>query len=300
MSEPSSAAELERPGARGRAVSPRAPSRAPLSCLRVSCAVALLGSACDTQEKRAWLAREAELTRTHAELQELGSSSVKRAQAAAVLTALVELRRELDVATFLRTHDLAATAQGGGATLTVSRRGSVTECEQTLTRLAPYRWRFEAWRLRLGPQGCDWSAQTGPRLATVEARLDAPPRPRWTPPPTSWWSGDLSAVQRRVRDLEVAVARAEAQLGPLATALQLRDAVVAATTERDARKAAAPPCDLAIVRRELALDDAARGQLLEVEQGKLVHPLEPQSDLRLRGLVSRDELGALVWRCEAP
>lgn len=260
----------------------------------------LLGSACDTEERRAWAAREAELERALAELQELGANPARREEAAAVLATLGALRRELDVAAFLREHQVAGVVQGSGATLAVARRGSVAECEETLTRLAPVRWRFDTWRLRLGPEGCDWSAQAGPALATLEARLDAPPRPRWSPPAASLLSGNLSGEQRRVHELEVAITRAEGLLGPLATALRLRRAVVEATEARDARKAAAAPCDLAILRRELALDEAARGRLLEVEQGRLVHPLEPLSDLRLRGLVTRDEAGALTWRCEAP
>jgi hypothetical protein len=262
--------------------------------------VGLLGAACDTEERRAWLAREAELSRTLAELQELGANPARRDEAAAVLATLAELRRELDVAAFLREHHVAGVVHGSGATLTVSRRGTVAECEETLAGLAPLRWRFEAWRLRLGPEGCDWSAQAGPALAAVEARLDAPPRPRWVPPPSSLFSGRLAAVRGRVRELEATVTRVEAQLGTPAAALALRGAVAEAVKVRDARRAALPPCDLAILRRELALDEPERGRLLEVEQGRLVHPLEPRSDLRLRGLVTRDESGALTWHCEAP
>lgn len=262
--------------------------------------VALLGAACDTEERRAWAAREAELSRALAELQELGANPARRDEAAAVLDTLVSLRRELDVAAFLREQHVAGLVHGSGATLTVSRRGSVAECEETLARLAPVRWRLDTWRLRLGPEGCDWSAQAGPTLAAVEARLDAPPRPRWVPPRSSLLSGNLAALQASVRELEAAVTRLEAQVGPPAAALALRGAVAALAKERALRQAAPAPCDLAILRRELALDEASRGRLLEVEQGRLVHPLEPLSDLRLRGLVTRDEAGGLTWRCGAP
>lgn len=240
------------------------------------------------------------LTRRLAELQQLQADATLQDAARRQLAEEEALRRALDLGPALR--DL-----GAGVTLTVegdvaraSLRADVAECASALAQLMPVRWQLRAWRLRLEGGRCDWQAEAGEEVVAARRALSAPPGPAWSPPAVPVLAFGVPALARRVDELDARVTALEAALGPVALA-STRAAKVAAAGEAVARaKAAAAPCDLLILLRELALDGAAQGQLLEVSDVRLVHPLEPSSDFRLRGLVQRDDAGRLSWRCEAP
>ncbi len=263
--------------------------------------LALAGATgCETAEQAAWRARVGSLHQQHAELRSLAHDPTLQAQAREVAAGLAALRAELDLAAFVRDGGVVATVYADDGAMAVARRGRVVDCEATLAALAPRRWLLSRWRLRLQLGGCDWFAQTGPAHGELLALLDAPPRPAWARPPPSWFSLGVTELERQARELEARTVALERDVGPLAVALALRRPLEEGQRRVASLKAQPAPCDLAIVRRELALDAEARGQLLEVEDARLVHPLEPRSDLRLRGLVQRADDGGLAWRCEAP
>jgi hypothetical protein len=246
----------------------------------------LLLTACETNEVRAWTSRRVELESRVGELARIEAKGAGQRS--------LQLGKALDRPAFVREHGLAARVfrEPGGARLSVT--GSVAECRDAVAGLSGLRWLTESWRLRLEQGRCDWEARTGPGFATLEAALLAP-TPKWIPPPAQLLSRGVAPLREAVSLLEADVLAREARLGAGALA-EGRAEVVQPLA--DSLRARPPPCDLAVLERELALDAADQGMLLEVEQSRLVHPLEPRHDFRLRGLVEV-QAGGLAWRCEA-
>ena len=238
--------------------------------------LALMLCGCETAEMRAWSARRAELERRQEELTRLEAQEAR--------VSADELRRALDLASFVRGQGLNARVFLNPPRVTVT--GTVQQCRDTLAGLAELRWLTETWRLRLDGDRCEWEARTGADYAAIEKALVAPPV-RWAPPSSQVFSRGLAEVRAAVAALEAQVAERERRLG-------LEGQLGAVKPLIDSLRARAAPCDLAVLDRELALD--RRGQLLEVESNKLVHPLEPRGDFRLRGFVEVID-GSLVWRC---
>ena len=150
-------------------------------------------------------------------------------------------------------------------------------------------------RLRLEKDHCDWEARTGADYVTLESALVAP-RAKWTAPPKQLLSGGVATLETAVTSLEADVLAREGRLGELAV---LQGKLEAAQPLIDSLRARPAPCDGAVLDRELALDAPEQGRLLEVERTRLVHPLEPRGDFRLRGLVEFQD-GVAFWHCEGP
>lgn len=242
---------------------------------------------CETEEARAWAARRAELERRQAELAQL------EAQGSA--SHVADFRRSLDLAAFVREHGVEARVflEPGAVRLTAS--GTVKACRDTVKALAEARWLTEKWRLRLEADQCEWEARTGADFTTLEHALVAPPSPKWSPPPPQLLSRGVNEAKEAVAALEAKVRALEATLGDAALIQRRIDEVQSLVDSLRARPA---PCDLAVLDRELALDEDERGKLLEIERDRVVHPLEPRGDFRLRGLVEVHD-GVLLWHCEA-
>lgn len=241
---------------------------------------------CETNEVRAWAARRAELEHRQQELTQL--------EARAGRSEVAAFRSALDLPGFVREHQLFARVfvEPGVTRLTFS--GPLQQCRDTLNALAPLRWLTASWRLRLEQGRCEWEARTGADFVTLEQALLAPPV-KWSAPPSQWLSRGVEDARAAVEKLEADLRLREARLGEVALLQGKLEAVQPLIDEMKARPA---PCDLAVVDRELALELEAQGALLEVEQTRLVHPLEPRSDFRLRGLVELHD-GALSWHCAA-
>ena len=249
----------------------------------------LLG--CETEEVRAWNSRRTVLEQQQAELQEREGQGATLDDRKARVS---RFRAVLDLPAFVRERKIAARvfAEPGRVRLTVSE--SVEQCHEAVQALAESRWLTPEWRLRLEAGRCEWEARTDSGFEQLEQALVAPVVP-WTAPPRSVFSRDVDSVKKAVATLEADVRAREARLGELATLEQRLDVVQPAV---DALQARPPPCDLAVLERELALDADQRGKLLEVERTRLVHPLEPRGDFRLRGLVEVVD-GIPLWHCEA-
>ena len=242
---------------------------------------------CETDETRAWSAHRAELERRQAELAQLevqGSASD-----------VAEFRRSLDLAAFVREHggDARVFLEPGGVRLTAS--GTVKACRDTVKALAAARWLTERWRVRLEADHCEWEARTGADFTKLEQALVAPPSLNWSPPPPQLLSRGVGETKEAVAALEAKVRALEAKRGDAALIHRRLEQVQPLVDSLRARPA---PCDLAVLDRELALDEGERGKLLEIERERVVHPLEPRGDLRLRGLVEVHD-GVLLWHCEA-
>lgn len=246
--------------------------------------VVLLLMSCETSEVRAWAARRAEFEQRRDALIDL-----EQRRPSGRLSAL---REALDLPGFVRAQGVAARVfvEPGATRLTAS--GTVQQCRDMVAALAQARWLTQTWRLRLENGRCEWEA--GADVTALEKASILPP-PKWAPPPAEVLSRGVDGLKQTVRALEQDVQARETRLGPL---LVLEGRAEQVQPLIEALRARPAPCDLAVLDRELALDAAEQGQLLEVEQSKLVHPLEPRTDFRLRGLVEVHD-GALVWRCEA-
>ena len=166
--------------------------------------------------------------------------------------------------------------------------GTVQQCRDTVAGLAEMRWLMQVWRLRLEGDHCEWEARTGDDFVAIEMALVAP-RSKWTPPAAQWAS-------RGIRELEATVARLEAEVALREDRIGLDGRLGIIKPVVDSMHARAAPCDVAVLDRELALEQGERGKLLEVEDSRLVHPLEPRGDFRLRGLVGVFG-AALLWHC---
>lgn len=241
----------------------------------------LLG--CETEEVRGWKARRSALERRKAVLSELapGKKSVD------------EFREAISIPGLVRASGVGARvfADEGSVRLTVS--GTAEQCREALAGIADLRWLTHDWRLRLEKGHCEWEARTGAEYAALEQALTAPPT-RWVAPAPQLFSGGLAVLRSQVAALEAELEAREKQLGEPALLQRRLDAVQPLI---DTLRARPSPCDLAVLERELALDPPAQGALLEVERARLVHPLEPRSDFRLRGLVEAHG-GVLTWQCE--
>ncbi|MDP1825203.1 MAG: hypothetical protein Q8L48_18235 [Archangium sp.] len=242
---------------------------------------------CETEETRAWAARRAELEQRKAELAQL--------EAHGSPDRVADFRRSLDLAAFVREQGVEARVFLGPGTVRLTASGTVKACRDTVKALAGARWLTEGWRLRLEADHCEWEARTGADFTRLEEALVAAPSPKWSPPPPRLLSRGVAEAKEAVAALEAKVRASEARLGAAALIQRRLDQVDPLVESLRARPA---PCDLAVLDRELALDDGARGKLLEIEHDRVVHPLEPRGDFRLRGLVEVHE-GVLLWHCEA-
>jgi hypothetical protein len=262
-------------------------SRGAKTASRPSTLLLLLLFGCETEEARAWAARRAELEQRQAELAQL--------EAQGSPSRVADFRRSLELAAYVREHGVAARVflEPGGVRLTAS--GTVKACRDAVQALGEVRWLTGNWRVRLEGDQCEWEARTGPDFTRLEQALVAPPSPRWIPPPPQLLSRGVAEAKEGVAALDAKVRALEAKLGDAALIQTRLDQVQPLVDSLQARPA---PCDLAVLDRELALDDDARGQLLEIERDRVVHPLEPRGDFRLRGLVEVHD-GALLWHCEA-
>jgi hypothetical protein len=264
----------------------------------VALALALLVVACGGEARQAYQDREAWLALRFIELQVLSTDAAAREAARRKVEAEERLQSELDLARALRELEAGVTLSTEGDQVRASLRGDVGACAEALARLLPLRWQLGMWRLRLEGSRCEWEAEPDAELAATRKALLMPTAPAWSPPPIPWLAFGVPAIARRIAELETRVRGLEASLGALAFASAHAREVAHGWAVVEAAKQAPVPCDLAILQRALARDPAERGQLLEVSTGRLVHPFEPASDFRLRGLVQRDEAGRLTWRCE--
>lgn len=246
----------------------------------------LLLAGCETGEVRAWTARRAELEQRRDELLHLE----QRGPADQVSA----LRTALDLPGFVRTHGISARVFNDPGATRLTSSGTVQECRDAVAALAEMRWLTPHWRLRLETGHCEWEARTGADFLALDQALTAP-RAKWTAPPPELLSRGVETLKATVSTLEADVQAREAKLGVAAV---LEGRVEAVKPLVDSLRARPAPCDLAVLDRELALDAPEQGKLLEVEQSRLVHPLEPRADFRLRGLVQVND-GTLTWRCEA-
>jgi uncharacterized protein with von Willebrand factor type A (vWA) domain len=252
----------------------------------------LLGCcACETDEVKAWTARRVELEARRTELLEReavgGSLEERKAR-------MDRFRADLALAALARERKIAARVfvEPGLMRITVSQ--SIEQCHEALMALADVRWLISQWKLRLEAGHCEWEGRTDTDYATLEQALVASPT-SWTPPPHSVFSSGLVSLKKSVQGLEADLRAQEVRLGEVAM-LEGRLAKVQPLV--DSLRARSAPCDLFVLERELALDADQQGKLLEVERTRLVHPLEPRGDFRLRGLVEVFD-GSLVWHCEA-
>jgi hypothetical protein len=248
------------------------------------CVVFLLG--CETDEVRAWKTRRAALETRQAELMQLESTGRK--------SNVETFRRAIDLPGFLRERKLAARAFVEPTFVRLAFNGTVQECRDLVNAVEEVRWLTDTWRLRLEKGRCDWEARTGEDYVTLEKALIAPPA-KWVAPPSQILSAGVTELKAVVTTLEKDVSAREVRLGDLAVLQGSLDAVQPLVDALHARPA---PCDLAVLDRELALDAAEQGALLEVERTRLVHPLEPRGDFRLRGLVDFQD-GIATWHCDA-
>ena len=245
----------------------------------------LLG--CETDEVRALKATRSYLEIRLAELQQLESSGHP--------SNAEEFRSAIDIPGFVRTRKVAAKVfvENGAVRLTAS--GTVQECRDVVNALAELRWLTEEWRLRLEKGRCTWEAKTGSDYVTLENALVAPP-PKWALPPQQLFSANASQLRASVNSLELQVRTLENRLGE---GVLLQGKVAAVKPLIDSMHTRPAPCDVAVLDRELALDADKQGQLLEVESARLIHPLEPRTDFRLRGFVEFQD-GVATWHCQDP
>ena len=243
----------------------------------------LLG--CETNEVRGWTARHAELERRQAALTELEARGPE--------PHLEAFRHSLDLAAFIREHGAGARLFVEPGVVRVATSGTVRHCRETVAALADLRWLTQEWRLRLENGRCDWEARTGTDFTTLEDALVAPPS-KWAAPASQLLSQSLTELKSKVEALEGEVTARELRLGAQAVLQGKLDALQPLIDSLHARPA---PCDLAVLERELAQAEADQGALLEVERSRLVHPLEPLTDDRLRGLVEVHD-GVVAWHCE--
>ena len=241
----------------------------------------LLG--CETSEVLAWKERRAELERRNAEL----SQAVERAPA------VEEFRRAMAMPDFVRERGVDARVFIDAGQVRLTTSGTVQHCRDTVAALAALRWLTQEWRLRLENGRCEWEARTGDDYAALEQALVAPP-PKWRAPPTQLLSASVAETRRAVESLELELRDRETRLGELKLLQKKLHAVQPLVDSLHARPA---PCDLAVLDRELALDPPQQGALLEVERVRLVHPLDPRGDFRLRGLAQLHD-GLVTWQCE--
>lgn len=243
---------------------------------------ALVFCACETSETRAWEQRRAALERRKAELTKRSSAPVADA---------AEVRAVRELPGLVRERGLAARVFVQPGALEVMVSGTAEDCRDVVRGLDDVRWLLPVWRLRIEGERCTWGARTGDDFPLLEQALLLP-APRWAPPPASLLSRRDEQTRAQVASLTDEVAALEVRLGS-APARAAAARLIAALRAREA------PCELEVVQRELALEPERRGALLEVEDQRLLHPLEPANDFRLRGLVSVAD-GKLSWRCPAP
>ncbi len=243
----------------------------------------LLG--CETNEVRAWSERHADLERRKAELTELEARGPE--------PRIEVFRHSLDLAAFIREHGAGARLFVEPGVVRLGTSGTVRHCRETVAALADLRWLTQEWRLRLENGRCDWEARTGKDFATLEDALVAPPS-KWAAPPSQLFSRGMPELKTKVEALEREVIARETRLGAQAVLQGKLDAMQPLIDSLHARP---EPCDLAVLDRELAQAEADQGALLEVERSRLVHPLEPLTDYRLRGLVEVHD-GIVAWHCE--
>jgi hypothetical protein len=253
--------------------------------------------ACETAEHRAWVARRGELDRRLAELNNLDAHRAElEADTATLVLEWENSKTSLDLAYFVRMSGIEeARVFAEPGLVRVQVVGTLAECRQAVAQLARTRWLLSRWRLRLEGGRCDWEGRSTPAFTELEQLLVLP-KPKWVEPTPSMFSSDIDLERQRTQKLQLDIGALERRLGPLATLDAVREAAPKVKALRAKLEAEPTPCDLAILDRELAQDTP--GALLEVSEQKLVHPLEPLGDARLRGTVEVTSTG-LRWTCDA-
>lgn len=258
--------------------------------------VVLTGLSCQNDETRAWTERREALERRSEVLIQLEKEN-SESKTVERLKSVNSLRSALDVPAFVREHHLAARVFVEAEGLRVAVSGTVEECRETLESLADARWLLSQWRLRIEGSGCDWEGRTDEDFNTLHHALMVPAL-RWTEPAHHWWSFSVAREKEAVHALEMQVFQRESRLGMLASLEEIENKVAAVQPLVKSLQARVQPCEVMMLGRELALDADQRGKLLEVQNARLVHPLEPRADFRLRGLVESQATG-LLWHCKA-
>lgn len=246
----------------------------------------LLLTGCETAEVRAWQARVAELERRVAELTQLEVEGPN--------SDVETFRRAIDLPGLLRERSSPARLFVEPGVVRITTGGTVQECRDTVHALADVRWLTDAWRLRLENGRCEWETRTGADYVTLENALSAPPE-KWTPPPSQLLSSGVAELRATVAALEADLRNRETRLGAAAVLQGKIKSVKKLMYSMHTRPA---PCDVPVLDRELALDADKQGQLLEVERSRLIHPLEPRTDFRLRGFAEFQD-GVVTWHCQA-
>ncbi|MFO0600282.1 MAG: hypothetical protein U0228_33540 [Myxococcaceae bacterium] len=251
--------------------------------------------ACSDGATKAWEARQAELER---EVATLGALEADPAATQARVTdagvAWARLSGEVDLVMALRPLDAGVRVMADARTPDVLRlriEGDVARCAEGLRVLRPLRWLTADWSLRVEGEACQWEATSAPLLSELRARLSTPVV--WTPPVEGMLSR-VGAAKKRVAALEARRTELLAKLGTAAQVASLEERTAAlekVVAELKARQVRA--CDEALLSRVALALPAVR---LDVSATRLVEPLEPGSDARLRGLVKVVD-GGVEWTC---
>lgn len=261
---------------------------------RVALLLCCAFSACDaTDEMRAWDSRREELTER---LKTLHADEARLNEAAPRLTQLRDesqtLTAELDLAGQVKTlapRGVKLFQSGDALRLVIDDETEV--CRDAVRALAPLRWLTGGWKLRLSQGHCHWeSSQDFVLTHHVEETV----RPKvWSAPPSSLLSRKMDERRQSVAVLETELRALETKLGPLQQLSALEAHVSRLRSVRDELKTHPAPCDLPVLERAAA---QPRGTLLEIESARLIDPLEPLADERLKGLAVVEN-GQLRWTC---
>lgn len=274
----------------------RAGVRGPTSrhALPAALLLAVVSSGCTgTAEVKAWNAHVAELEARLAALEDLKLHFEERRPALeAAVAESAALERRLDLVTQLRALELPELKlfQAGDAQR-LTLNAPLQACRDTLRALAPLRHLTGPWRLRVEAGQCAWESGAAPELVTWRER-EGHVTP-WVEPRPSLLSRGVDRLRAKTAAFESLIARAETDLGSLAHADALSGRVSRGLSIEQSLLAKPRPCDVEVLERAATLDAQA---LLEVESARLVHPLEPLADERLKGLARVSE-GQMTWTC---
>lgn len=253
----------------------------------------LVCSACNTEEARAWEGHRNMLDQRKAQLLEIAAAPKDFEAKRDELTAL---RERIDAIGFARKQQVPVKAFADGNAQRFTFSGTVEACRDAIAPMGGMRWALTRWRLRIEGDRCDWEARTDDGIETIRGWLETPP-PAWTAPKPERFTKNLDAMKAEIARLEAEISALERTLGELARVPRIAWRLPELKNIVTRLETNPAWCDVPILDRELALDADQRGKLLEVTSEKLIHPLEPKSDFRLRGMVEVED-GRLVWLCE--